>query len=292
MSPAPNLEELLTGTFPLEGRQVPFTLSLATVERILPHTYDPVRRPTSTLGSLLRAQLYWELAAIDDGPVELEMIDRIMAHPAALSAVLTKRNAFYEHARLQGKLFALCPHDNQHEAEYSLYGLAVGVRSGLPDLFRADGAFFAVPPLSKVLSRGRRPEGVPLATRLRFELPSHVFGLGGPKRATGGVLAPLDLAREIRQWEKWLPPETDESERAGWWSEDHLGFRAVLRVASAIASLDRGGPATPVRLMSWPAIDLFFLVSLRVMTYFVDLPPDSSIIQPCRSCGGRYAPMG
>jgi hypothetical protein len=285
------LDERLSGSFPLDGRQVPFVLGMPSVGRSLVRVYDPIARPTSQMSFPLGTMLYADLASVDGGVMKRDMLERIVDSVEALSAILHKRNDFYEWARQEGRLFARCPHCRERAPDWSIKGLSIPLRHAAPDLFRPDGVFLAVPALARPCSPGKRPGGVPTAAELRFELPSHRLGLGHGDRARGGTFAPIDIARERAQWEAWLPPGIDDAVGRSWWRKDDLGFRTILRVASAIESLDRGGPPTPVTLVDWPAIDLLFVSSLGVLTHFVDVPPGSTLIYTC-PCGGRFLPLG
>lgn len=296
-------DSLLRGHTRIDGRDVSFVLSM-------PRFGDLVRflegRPRDAAQEQLwmSSRLFRELAQLDGVRVSLDKARKLVADPQVVGDFVNARNRLHDEARQHGMLYALCPGCKTTEAEVSYMYLVLRLRLEPPRLTTPDGMWLLPPAIGRAakLVRGMRRGDLPLAERIRFELPSARMGLGAGDRATEGMLAVLSDEREEAAWDHFWPEGSSTPDEYPWWYTESVQFRAEIRLAAAIASFDRGGRPSPALLETLPSFDVEFLDMAVVATQFTDEPREEAsepgvIARPrnlpvtCKACQTHYLPL-
>jgi hypothetical protein len=143
-----------------------------------------------------------------------------------------------------------------------------------------------LPSLAQHAARGTRPADVALSSRLRFTLPSGSQFLGGVWRLGDRA------ASEDEAWRFWAPAGTPRPPGREQWREDIAGFRAVLRLATALETLGSGAePPVPADIMMLPLADFLFLDNLHYLMHDVAIPQDHGLLVHCQNCRMSFLPV-
>lgn len=266
-------------------------LALPTVGDVLPDVRDPDARLADDLPFLVLGLI----DMLDGDPPGLADATAICAEPLALRALLTARNRLWADLRMQGALFAQCPHCEKREGRFSLPSMAVVLRRAPPPIFEPHGVFVEVPVLSDPHRPGERLSAVPQTTRLRVELPSGRLAIA--PIASEAVLRDIDndieggIELEGAAWKRWAPTGTTPPAGRSHWRYRSPGFRATLRLTIGLRSLDGNDALTPEDVEALSIADFLFLDATYFLTHYVDQPSASSLVTACESCGGEYLPL-
>jgi hypothetical protein len=297
------VDSLLEGRTRLDGRDVAFVLGITRFEELATFLQGRPRNDEEAqiwMGS----RLYREIAQLDGSRLRLDQARKLVAAAQVVGDFVNARNRLHDEARQRGMLFALCPGCKSTEAEVSFMYLVLRLQLEPPTLTTPDGMWLMPPAIGRPakLVRGMRRGDLPLAAKIRFELPSTRMGLGASDRPTGGTLAVLDEDREEAAWEKFWPEGSRTPRGHAWWYTESVQFRAEIRLSAAIEDFDRGGAPSPAFLETLPAFDVEFLDMAVMATQFTNEPreetPEPGVIArprnlpvTCATCQTQYLPL-
>jgi hypothetical protein len=303
-----------------------FTTSIAGSERqvvLYPPSYDAVVRglierqgldlDILAAGELVpreRVLIMGELIQIlevDGQSTYPDNADPILDDRAGLEAILQQRECLYRFLVDQGRIYTVCPRCGvTTELDLAFYArvLALPIRLtdrsviALPALAEPP---VAPPPLTRpyeermALPRrsAARPTTVPRATRIDFVVPSARVGISDLDDVVTGTIGDIEQAREIEAWRRWAPPRMKHPSDQTYYSPDHPGFRASLRLAVALAELRtedaRVVEPTPATIANMYLADVQFLDLLHTATHDLAVETPSATIH-C-GCGQAYLPV-
>jgi hypothetical protein len=234
------------------------------------------------------------IEAIDADEPGLEEARQICGEREALAAVLRARNALWGDLRMHGRLYFRCPHCQSSEASYELSTLALVLREPLPSIVTPDGVFLAPPAIADSRPAGTRTDAVPRASRLRLLLPSGRLDLDPQVSET--VLRPLETAEgaalEADAWRKWLSLDAVLPGESPQWRRQRPGYRAILRMSVAAASIDGTDGVTPERVEALSIADLLCLDAAYFLAFSVDQFRPDALVAECPGCSKAFVALG
>ena len=286
------LDTLLNVRVPMGGAERSVRLRVPPAGDLLTLILERKVRTPERLAVLVPSELKRTIESIDGQPSNIELARAITRDMPAMVELLTARKRMLEVLSEEGVVYATCPHCRAWEAELSVVALTVALQAG-PWPIIEDGAVLGVPALAEPLPRGTRPATLPAAARIRFVPPTHVVGL--PAEVVGGVLgdADADQGRLVREaWNRWAPPGDERAPGRQQWRHDVPGFRAALRLAVALTSVEGAtDPISPALIERMPVVDFYFLDTLHYVTHNVDVGPQTHAAITCEQCGARFLPV-
>jgi hypothetical protein len=286
------LDTLLNVRVPLDDAKRAVRLRVPPAVDLLTLILEPKVRTPERLAVLVPSELKRLMESVDGQPATIELARAFARDMVATVELLTARKRLLEVLSEEGAVYATCPHCLAWEAELSVVALTVALQAG-PWPIIEDGAVLGVPALADPLPRGTRPATPPAAARIRFVPPSHVLGL--PAEITGGVLGDADAEQDrlVREaWSRWAPPDDERAPGRTQWRHDVPGFRAMLRLAVALTSVEgTSEPISPALVERMPAVDFYFLDTLHYVTHNVDVGPQTHAAITCEKCGARFLPV-
>ena len=283
------LDSVFDATLPLDGVECPVRLRVPTTRFL--HSLVPLPSMAHEVHPLRRETLLCVLVERLNGvPMTLAWAKELVTEPALAARVPALRDRFFEALIAEGFARPTCPVCG-HEAAQRIGDLFASVRAAPRPLANAWGNLEA-PALAFFEPRGRRPAGMPVASQMRFTLPSAPVGVG--TLAWGGVLCALEteegLARQARLWRQWAPWEVGPPGKVHW-DPIFPGFRAVMAVTAAAPAMEGvEGTVTPEVIESLPAIDWLFLDRLYFVTRRHDVP-DAAVPVECPACRHNFLPV-
>ena len=239
-----------------------------------------------------RVRLFCDVVAgLDDRPFLLIRPDALAADNQVFAAAIRGRNALYEALRSEGALLFTCPACGR-EHERDLRVLALALNTPWPPLLAENGIFVEVPKLADPWAASARPAGVPLASRLRFVLPSARYRVPGaqpvalPSDLFGNLHPASSASTEpvLQAWRKF------ERTQPGWIASSS-GFRAQLRLSVLLQPPGSATEITPATVGLMPVVDFAFLDLAYFLTHNVDVSEGHGLLQPCSDCGTPYLPV-
>jgi hypothetical protein len=273
------------------GRSREVRLAIPTVGEVLPDVCEPDARLADDLPFLVLGLI----DKLDGDTPGLADAQAICAEPNALRTLLTARNRLWGDLRMQGTLFAQCPHCKEREGRFSLPTMAAVLRRAPPPIFEPHGAFVEIPVLADPHRPGERLSVVPQTTRLGVELPSGRLAIAPVAREA--VLRDIDndleggVELEGAAWKRWAPTDTTPPAERSHWRYLSPGFRATLRLTVGLRSLDSKDALTPENIEALSIADFLFLDAAYFLTHYVDQPSAAALVTACASCGGEYVPL-
>ena len=251
---------------------------------------QPQHRTPERMSVMFPAEFKRLIASLDGRVVDIESARGLYADPHAAGQIVAARNKLLETLAEQGRIFAQCPYCFKWEAELNVIAMTVALQQG-PWPIIDERMFLAVPSLAQQFPPNRQPRTILGASRIRFELPSSVIGLGAP--VTAGILRDADReggTLEQLAWDR-VKSQIDKTGREQWRS-DVPGFRAVLRLAIALQALDGlSTEITPQVIMDMPAVDFYFLDNLHYLVYNADIQDEHKARLECRHCFRSFLPV-
>jgi hypothetical protein len=227
-----------------------------------------------------RLQILDAIDMVDGAPASMEIASAITAEPAARDTLLAARADWLMEWRDAGIAYVQCPHCRRGEGDFTLAALAAALNAPRQPLVDAQGRLLpfclSLPPPALGGAVGR----------LRFRLPSQATAAATAQDSpTGGILAPIDAEAEARAWQQFAPIGIDPPEEHYNWTFESAGFRAVLRMACALESLDalRHPDITPADVEPLPLGAFCFLDELYGLAFLT--PSTRAVAVRCPACG-------
>jgi hypothetical protein len=284
---ASQLATLLQVRISLAGRDRLIELSVPTVRQIVPLILPPERRTSEQLRSRLTTEIQAVVKSVEGAPVDRAMADAICADPAALSAVLRARGSAFAALSERGRIYALCPHCRKRETEFSVFGLVAGLEDGPWPVTDVDG-LIEIPALATLRPTGERPKDQARAAHIRLRMASAECGLSAGVESA--VLGDVTAETDAQGWRQWAPSDVEQPDERFYWRYQNPAFRALLRLAVALRTIDERTDVTPESIEALPIIDFFFLDSAYYLTHNVPVRAGQLDIR-CETCGGIFLPV-
>jgi len=253
---ATQLATLLQVRVRISGADRLIDLRVPTVRQIAPLVLPPERRFPERLRSRLPVEIQSTVDKVDGTPVDRELADAICADPTALSAVLRARGHAFAALSERGRIYALCPHCRERETELSVFVLVAGLEDGPWPVTDADG-LIAVPALATLLPAGERPKSRARAGRIRVRLASADCGMSAGVESA--VLGDVTTETDAQGWRQWAPSGVEQPDERFYWRYQNPAFRALLRLAVALQTLDGSTDVTTESIEALPIVNFFFL---------------------------------
>jgi hypothetical protein len=263
----------------LNGRRRVLQMQLPATGEVVPHILEPDIRSASIVEMALMLELQSVVESIDGEFLDEATARSIIRDPELLARVLKPRNELYFAAAECGDVLALCPHCRARELEIDL--LFYWKTLGLPvwDFFE-QAVLLRVPRLASPTPPGRRPAEIATAARLRVRYP----GEAGIDRTLTSVSTTDGRRREEQAWAQWVDSVSEKPDERSHWRRTNPGFRAILRLAAALA-------ITPEAVEEMPLGAFLFLDLLHFAAGNVDVPAGTRAILTCPNCGGALLPV-
>ncbi|MEJ7813236.1 MAG: hypothetical protein WKG32_22690 [Gemmatimonadaceae bacterium] len=293
VGPSPSVIDRLTAiTVPVAGAPREVRLRVPTTSQVIPLALEPPYRAEPHISMRLQVELVHVVSTMDGAPLSFADARRLLDDPTALATLLGAREALIDALADRGRVRAECPICRAWEADLSLLWYVLALDA--PPWRRYEAGVLAWPPfLSDPRPAGRRPPGVPIASRLSVELPSAAGGLPAVTTSVAFAADPqaLSAEHEAEGWGRWAPwGEMPPRERAEW-RRGNAGFRAMLRLALALDSLEPAAEPSPESVGAMPVVDFYCLDALYHLAHDLDVPEGGRPLLRCERCAGSFLPV-
>lgn len=224
--------------------------------------------------------------SVDGEPLDRSLRTALAANGASRAGLLGLRENLLESLRHHGRIFLRCPHCEMAEAELDLAALSIAVG---PDPWPVAGHAGepVAPSLATRRAPGKRPVGISPAARARIVLPARRAGLPTPY-AEGEFGGTIEAGREEDAWIRWGRDGLPLAGGPAHWRRTHPGFRAILRMALALARLDGDAQLGPDVVETLPMADFVFADAVFHLLHHVDVSDTVRARLTCPSCREQF----
>jgi hypothetical protein len=228
------------------------------------------------------------IQALDGAPLSEARRQALAAHPASIAALLELRRELHERLVHEGRALLACPTCAQ-SAELPLTSFMIALDAQPWPLVDAAGEP-SVPSLSTLRPPAWRPPEAKRAAAVSVRFPSARLGLAGPFSAA--VFGPaLDAERDAGGWRRWADEEQPFDAARPHWRYASPGFRAILRMALALARLDDIDDVTPELIERLPVTDFRFADAVHHYVFGVDVHDAARASITCPACQQKFLPV-